>query len=267
MASLDELEPRYGTILCDIWGCIHDGVRVFPGVADRMERWREKAKRVILVTNAPRGADRVEAYLKRLGLDEALWHGIATAGDAGIAALLEMGEAVAIIGTEHDRHVLEEKGVRIADSADCTQVACAGLDEERSRVADYEEEIRALAERDVLMHCLNPDRWVRIGDRLVQCAGALADRYEELGGKVEWYGKPYPAIYEHAMRLAGRPERKEVLAIGDGLLTDVLGAARMGFDCVFVTGGIGRGQAFPPGFAQSHGLGDWKPVAVVGGLG
>jgi ribonucleotide monophosphatase NagD (HAD superfamily) len=98
------------------------------------------------------------------------------------------------------------------------------------------------------------------------CAGAIADRYEELGGRVEYYGKPYPAIYRHAMQLAGDPPPADVLAIGDGLNTDILGAARMGYDCVYVTGGISGGDGIPSGFARNNGLGDWQPVAMVDGL-
>jgi HAD superfamily hydrolase (TIGR01459 family) len=116
------------------------------------------------------------------------------------------------------------------------------------------------------MHCLNPDRVVIHGGVVEYCAGALADRYIELGGRVEFYGKPYPAIYRHALSLAGNPPAREVLAIGDGLQTDILGAARMGFDAVFVTGGIHAGGPFPEDFSSANGLGGWRPVAVVEGL-
>jgi ribonucleotide monophosphatase NagD (HAD superfamily) len=87
-----------------------------------------------------------------------------------------------------------------------------------------------------------------------------------LGGRVTWYGKPFPAIYEHALLRAGNPPTDEVLAIGDGLQTDILGAARMGFDTVFVQGGIHAGEPFPEDFGAQNGLGDWQPVAVVDGL-
>ncbi len=98
------------------------------------------------------------------------------------------------------------------------------------------------------------------------CAGAIADEYEAIGGEVEWYGKPHPAIYEHALYLAGNPPREAVLAVGDALRTDILGAARFGIDCVYVAGGIHAGEPFPDDFAAQHGLGDWRPVAVVDGL-
>jgi len=264
--SLDDLDPRYRVILCDIWGCIHDGVSLYPGVSERLRRWKDEGRKVILITNAPRTADAVAAQLARLGLNPSLWDAIATSGEAGIERLKQAARPVGFIGTRNDRADLEIRGVRVADGRDFEELACAGIDETRRRVEDYEQELLALAARDVLMHCLNPDRLVIRGGNAEPCAGALADRYLALGGKVEWYGKPYPAIYRHAMRLAGKPASEEVVAIGDGLHTDILGAARMGFDCVFVRGGIHRGEEFPEDFGPQNGLGDWRPVAVVDSL-
>ncbi|MEO7240834.1 MAG: HAD hydrolase-like protein, partial [Sphingomicrobium sp.] len=122
-------------------------------------------------------------------------------------------------------------------------------------------------ERGVTLHCLNPDRLVIRGGVPEACAGALADLYEQMNGRVLWYGKPHRAIYDHALGLGGNPPAEAVLAIGDALRTDILGAARMGFDAVYVAGGIHAGEPFPPDFAAEHGLGDWHPVAVVDSLG
>jgi len=264
--TLDEVEGLYPVILCDIWGCIHDGVSLYPGAADRLSRWREKGRVIILITNAPRTAEAVGDQLERLGLERNLWDGIATSGEAGIARLKEAARPVGFIGTKSDRAILENRGVRIADDGDFDELACAGLDGRRREVTDYEEEIAPLARRGVLMHCLNPDLLVIRGGIAEPCAGAIAERYLELGGEVEWYGKPYPAIYRHALSIAGSPSASSVLAIGDGLNTDILGAARAGLDCVYVTGGVSQGEDIPPDFASSHGLGGWRPVAVVPSL-
>lgn len=264
--TLDEAERDYRVILCDIWGCIHDGVTLYPGAEDRLRRWRTDGRTIILITNAPRTAEAVGEQLKRLGLDGSLWDAIATSGEAGIAALKGSERPVGFIGTRSDRANLEGRGVRIADGDDFDAIACSGLDETRRRVADYAEQVRPLAERDVLMHCLNPDRVVIRGGVEEPCAGAIADLYLGLGGRVEYYGKPYPSIYRHAMGLAGNPPAAQVLAIGDGLDTDILGAARAGLDCVYVTGGIAQGEGVPADFAASNGLGDWRPVAIVDSL-
>ena len=266
MSVLDALDERYRVILCDIWGCVHDGVNLYPGAAERLLQWRDQGRTVILITNAPRTADAVEAQLERIGLPRAVWNGIATSGEAGIAALLELGAPVGFIGTLSDREILEGRGVQITAEG-FSDLACTGLDGDRCDPAQYLDELRDLARRGVRMHCLNPDRVVIRGGVPEACAGALADLYEGMDGVVEWYGKPHGTIYRHALHLAGDPSPSAVLAIGDGLQTDVLGAARMGFDCVFVAGGIHAGEPFPPQFGPQNGLGEWQPVAIVDSLG
>jgi HAD superfamily hydrolase (TIGR01459 family) len=266
MNFLGSLDPKYRLILCDIWGVVHDGVRLYAGAAERLRRWRDEHRCVILLTNAPRTADAVQAQLARMGLPRDAYDFIATSGEAGIAALLKLDVPVGFIGTAEDRRILEGRGVRIAEDAAFTDVACTGTEEARPDPQQYRGELERWAERDVHMHCLNPDRVVMRGGVPEACAGAIADIYQMLGGRVSWYGKPFPAIYEHSLKLAGNPPKDEVLAIGDGLQTDILGAARMGFDTVFVTGGIHAGEPFPEDFAERHGLGDWHPVAIVDAL-
>jgi HAD superfamily hydrolase (TIGR01459 family) len=262
----DTLDPKYRLILCDIWGVVHDGVNLYPNAIERLREWRSEGRCVVLITIAPRTADAVEQQLARLGLPRECWDGIATSGEAGIEALNGLSKAVGFVGTQADRAILEGRGVRIADGDDFSELACSGLEEARPNVEDYRDDLRRWADRDVLMHCLNPDRVVVRGGVSEPCAGAIADVYQGLGGRVAWYGKPHEAIYRHAVHAAGDPPIDEVLAVGDALQTDALGAARMGFDFVFVSCGIHAGEPFPDDFAVQSGLGDWHPVAVVDGL-
>jgi HAD superfamily hydrolase (TIGR01459 family) len=262
----DSLDPKYRLILCDVWGVVHDGVNLYPAAAERLQEWRDQGRCVVLLTNAPRTADAVEQQLTRIGLPRDAYDAVATSGEAGIEALNDLDREVGFVGTAEDREILEGRGVHIADGEDFTDLACTGLEERRLRVDDYRNDLERWAERDVHMHCLNPDRLVVRGGVPEPCAGAIAEVYQGLGGRVTWYGKPHPAIYAHALHLAGNPPRGEVLAVGDGLQTDILGAARMGFDTVFVTGGIHAGEPFPENFATQYGLGDWQPVAIVDGL-
>jgi len=259
------LDPKYGVILCDVWGVVHDGVNLYPGAAERLRQWRNEGRSVILITNAPRTADSVESQLRRIGLPRDVWDGIATSGEAGIEALNALGEPVGFLGTDADRKILEGRGVRIADGESFTDLACAGLEQTRPHVEGYRVDLVRWAGRDVRLHCLNPDRVVIRGGVPEPCAGAIADVYQGLGGHVIWYGKPYEAIYRHALHLAGNPRVNEVLAIGDSVRTDALGAARMGFDFVFVACGIHAGEPFPKDFEGDEGL-IWRPVAVVDGL-
>ena len=264
--TLDSLDPKYRLILCDVWGVIHDGIAILPGVIERLRRWRGEGRTVILLTNAPRTVESVAGQLERIGLPSECWDHIATSGEAGIAALGALGAPVGFIGTASEREVLKSRGIVIADDESFTDLACTGIDENRRSVAEYAAELEALAERDVRMHCLNPDRVVHRGGIPEPCAGAIADAFAMMGGDVTWYGKPFPAIYDHALRLGGNPPKDEVVAVGDGLQTDILGAARCGIDAIFVTSGIHRGEAFPDDFGVANGLGDWQPVAVVDGL-
>jgi HAD superfamily hydrolase (TIGR01459 family) len=260
------LDPKYRLILCDVWGVVHDGVRLYPGAAERLRQWRADGRCVVLITNAPRTAVAVEQQLARIGLARDAFDFVATSGEAGIDALLALRAPVGFVGTASDRQILEGRGVRIADDQSFTNLACTGTEESRPNPQQYRGDLDRWAERDVHMHCLNPDRVVVRGGVPEACAGAIADIYEQIGGRVTWYGKPHAAIYEHALRRAGNPPKDEVLAVGDGLQTDILGAARMGFDTVFVSGGIHAGEAFPEDFDERYGLDGWRPVAVVDGL-
>lgn len=266
MNYLGALDPRYRLILCDIWGVVHDGVSLYPGAQGRLSQWRAEGRCVALITNAPRTAQAVEQQLGRIGLPRETYDFIATSGEAGIEALNMLEDPVGFVGTPGDREILEGRGVRISAGEDFTELACTGIMDGRPRPEDYGPDLERWAIRDVHMHCLNPDRVVVRGGKLEACAGAIADLYQELGGRVTWYGKPFEAIYRHALQRAGEPPAKQVLAVGDGLGTDILGAARMGFDAVFVSGGIHAGEPFPEQFAMENGLGEWEPVAVVDGL-
>ena len=266
MNAWETLDPRYRLILCDVWGVVHDGVSLYPGAAKRLREWREQGRFVVLITNAPRTAEAVKIQLARIGLPADAYDAVATSGEAGIEALLALGRPVGFVGTEGDREILERRGVRIADDDGFTDLACTGLTETRPRPEDYRADLERWVNRDVHLHCLNPDRQVIRGGVPEACAGAIADLYAMLSGRVTWYGKPHETIYRHALHLAGNPPKDEVLAVGDGLQTDVLGAARMGFDAVFVAGGIHAGEPFPEDFAERNGLPDWHPVAIVDGL-
>lgn len=267
MKSWESLDPKYRLVLCDVWGVVHDGVRLYPAAEQRLREWREQGRCVALVTNAPRTAEAVERQLERIGLPREAYDFVATSGEAGIEALKVLERPVGFIGTADDREILEGRGVRIAEDDSFADLACTGLRERPyGDPTNYRTELERLVARDVRMHCLNPDRVVVRGGVPEACAGAIADLYEGLGGRVIWYGKPHPATYRHALHRAGDPPNDEVLAIGDGLQTDILGAARMGFDAIFVSGGIHAGEPFPEDFAERNGLGDWEPVGIVDGL-
>ena len=263
MRSTRSVAP-YSTILCDIWGVVHDGGRLLPGAAERLLAWKRAGKTIILVTNAPRPASTVQRDLDRLGLPRAAYDAITSSGEAGIAALVDPPRPVGFLGTaRRPRRPRRARGrdrrARISPNWPAPGSTNGATDPD-----DYRAQLEAWAARGVLLHCLNPDRIVvHCGEREA-CAGALADMYEALGGTVAWYGKPHAPIYAHALRLAGNPPLSEVLAIGDGLVTDMLGAARMGIDAMFVADGIHARRAGPARFrANGTGSATWVAAAAA----
>lgn len=261
--SLDDLPARYRTVLCDVWGVIHDGASLYPGVIARFERWQREGRRLVILTNAPRPADRVARELEWFGIDPSLWHAVTSAGQAGIEALTHPPRHVGFCGTQADFDDMEAHGVVFATGEEPHDEIClCGLDETRFDVSDYEAELHAWRQRDMLLHCLNPDRIVEHRGEMLVCAGALADAYEAIGGRVAWYGKPETPMFADALRLAGDPPLDEVVMVGDGPATDMVGAKRMGIDGVLVRAGVsGEGEV-----KWDAEIGDWRPILTVPGL-
>lgn len=260
IAGLHEIAGRYDAILCDVWGVLIDGKRHFPAAAEALKRFRDQGGRVVLVTNASRPDAEVRRQLLGLGLPEYAFDDLVSAGELTLREMVaRKGQACYHLGPPRDNGLFEEAGRRLGaplrkvspEAAD--YVVCTGLFEERDEVpADYDERLAALKARDLTMLCANPDIVVAIGADVVYCAGALAERYAAMGGRVLMFGKPHPPIYaaarERLARLSGAPVAdSRIVAIGDGALTDLAGAGRAGLDCVFVTDGVHVEELRPDG--------------------
>jgi len=244
-ASLDELREHYDAVLCDLWGVVHNGQRVFERAAAALVRFRENGGRVVLITNVPKPRDPIPRQLDRLVVPRAAWDAIVTSGDAIRAEFAARAPGpMHRIGPQSDTLLWDGLGLELASLEDARFLGVTGLDDfDRQTPADYVERLARARERGLEMVCANPDVVVRLGEKLYWCAGALARDYEALGGRVVMAGKPHAPIYALARRelerLLGREVNdRRVLAIGDGLATDVLGANRNGFDALFVAAGI-----------------------------
>jgi HAD superfamily hydrolase (TIGR01459 family) len=253
IAGLSEISDGYDVILCDIWGVLHNGVASFTQASDALVSFRRRGGAVVLISNAPRPSPPIARQVLRLGVSPDAFDAIVTSGDVTIGLMEQQaGDRVLHIGPERDVTLLdavaEASGARpkLVSLEDAQYALCTGLrNDEVEALDDYEPELQAMAARDMTMICANPDLVIHRGDTLIYCAGALARRYEELGGSVVYAGKPYTPIYHRASTLAehirGGPIAKpRVLAIGDGMRTDIIGASRAGLDVLFVTGGIHR---------------------------
>jgi HAD superfamily hydrolase (TIGR01459 family) len=254
-AGLSALTDRYDVVLCDVWGVIHNGVRNFPEACEALERFNADHGPVVLISNAPRPSNDVLPQLDGLKVQREAWSAFVTSGDAtrSLLAVRAPGK-VWKIGPERDEPLYAGLGLGLeaAGCEDADFICCTGLfDDETETAKDYRDRLQVAADRGLVFICANPDRVVQRGDKLIFCAGALADLYEELGGEVVMAGKPFAAIYDLALaeaeRLRGRPvDRDRVLCIGDGIITDVLGAENQKLACLFVAKGIHGDKALGP---------------------
>ena len=285
--GLQELASDYDVLLCDVWGVVHDGKRAFRAATDALTRFRETGGTVVLLTNAPRPNDSVVAQLDELGVPRSVYDEIVTSGDATVALIEARGDRpLHHIGPPRDLALFEEvrrktgRAPRLTGLREASCVICTGLFDDGSETPDdYTDVYAAMRARDLDMICANPDVVVHVGERLIFCGGALAERYEALGGAVLYAGKPHPPIYQVALRAAAARRGQEVdearvLAVGDGLRTDIAGARGQELKSLFVTSGIHRDETLIAGTGQlARGardavlrLSDQRPAAAISQL-
>jgi len=245
VSGLGELAGRYDVLLCDVWGVIHNGREAFPLACEALIRWRAEVGPVILISNAPRPQDSVAIQLDGLGVPRAAWTAVVTSGDVSRGLLAERAPGPAWrIGPAKDDPLYDGLGLTYSGPDTAAFVACSGPnDEDVETPDDYRADLAIAAGRDLTMICANPDLVVQRGDTLIYCAGALAQLYERLGGHVVQAGKPFAPIYDLALERAGAVDHARVLAVGDGLLTDLTGAKVQGLDALFVADGVHAAEA------------------------
>ena len=242
---LSDLAGGVEVILSDIWGVVHNGLEAFPVACEALHTFRQRGGTVILITNAPRPADSVQRQLRKLGVADDVYDAIVSSGDLTRLFVAEHpGKKVFWLGPERDNSIYRGLDPVISPLEQADYIVCTGLfDDETETAEDYRAIMLQARERKLPLICANPDIVVERGDRLIYCAGAIAELYRELGGEVTFYGKPHRPIYERAMTLAAghrghAAPLDRVLAIGDSVRTDLTGAHGFGIDCLFVTRGI-----------------------------
>jgi HAD superfamily hydrolase (TIGR01459 family) len=244
--GLSQIAGDYRGILCDVWGVIHNGVTANQASCQALENFRRGGGRVVLVTNAPRPNTLIQAQLDRLGVARAAYDDVVTSGDVARKLLANSAiDQVVHIGPERDLPLFEGLSLRLVeDPAAARIVVCTGLlNDEAEDPKDYSDRFRALIEAQLELICVNPDIVVERGEKLVWCAGSLERHYRTMGGRTRIVGKPHAPIYQEALArlsaaLATTVDRDQVLAIGDGMPTDIRGACNEGMDALFITSGI-----------------------------
>jgi HAD superfamily hydrolase (TIGR01459 family) len=240
-----QLAPDYDALLCDVWGVVHNGIAAFPESCDALMRMRARGGTVVLITNSPRPSEQVTRQLGRLHVPPETYDAIVSSGDVTRGVIKERhGQSLFHMGPERDNSIFTGLNVRFAPLENADYVVCSGLDDDDVETPDdYRGRLESMLKRRLFMVCGNPDVVVERGDRLVYCAGAIADLYQTMGGEVLYTGKPYRPIYDMALAkaeaAAGRKiALDKVLAVGDSVRTDLKGAHTLGVDFLFVTSGI-----------------------------
>ena len=253
ITAFSAISGRYRAVFCDLWGCLHNGKTPFPAAVAALQAFRAQGGIVVLMTNAPRPHGSVAAQLERIGAPRDCYDVIVSSGDAAQYVLVSgaVGRRVHFIGSDKDMPFFTDlpaalqghAPISFVPLAEAEGIVCTGLRDDLTETPeDYRAELLLGKTRGLTMLCANPDIVVDMGDKRVYCAGALAKDYEARGGEVLYFGKPHPPIYDMAHRiLAERFEtigNDDILCIGDGPWTDVLGGQNEGIDSLFITGGI-----------------------------
>ena len=286
---LSEISESYDALLCDLWGCLHNGERPFAPAVAALAAFRDQGGRVVLLTNSPRPEPSVQRQLDGMGVPREVYDLIVSSGDAAQAGMLAgaVGRRVWHLGPERDErfftaipgHLADAPAVERVGFDDAEGIVCTGQFSDDDAPEDYRGRFLAARERGMKLLCANPDIVVDQGARRLWCAGALAKLYTEMGGESLYFGKPHPPIYDLARRRlaaeGGAVPEDRILAVGDGLFTDVQGAIAEDIDVIFVTGGLAaeetgtRGMTGQPdtdrlaAFLRDSGL---SPTFVMGGL-
>ena len=251
--SLAEISRDYDALFCDLWGCVHDGLRAFPEAVAALQAYRAQGGTVVLVTNSPRPRASVERQLDRIGVARDSWDVIATSGDSARAAMFAgvVGQKVWHIGEPQDASFFEP--MQLLDSpvsiervalAEAEGIVCTGPFDPQADPSVMRPEFLLAKTRGLKLLCANPDIVVDRGETREWCAGALARLYTEMGGESLYFGKPHPPIYDLARRRLAQLGRDigdgRILAVGDGIFTDVQGGMGEGIDTLFISGGLAR---------------------------
>ena len=241
--SFRDIAKRYDVVLCDVWGVLHNGVAAFKEACETLTEARAKGLTVVLITNSPRPHPGVIVQIRGLGVPDSAYDRIVTSGDVTRALISAGPKKIYFIGAERDLPLLDGLGVQMVSSEEAEIIVCAGFfDDETETAEDYRATLSGLARRKVPFICANPDLVVERGHRLIPCAGAIAKVYAELGGETRISGKPYVPIYRAALSEAkavrGGLDLSRVIAVGDGMPTDVKGAQDFGLDILYISAGI-----------------------------
>ena len=262
LGGLGQIADDYDVLVCDIWGVMHNGQVPFFDACEALARFRETRGAVVLVSNSPRPSIAIPEQFAQIRVPDNLWDAIVTSGDATIDELSRRAPGPAFkIGPERDDRLYAGLDLSFSDLDTAAFITCTGLfEDDHETPDDYHDLLSDALARDLPIVCANPDIRVKRGDKMIYCGGALAQKYEQMGGKVIYAGKPHKPIYRLSRAwmdeaLGYIPSNERILAIGDNIHTDLLGAQNEGFDCLFIGDGLDIGNSAAVfDVIRSHGI-------------
>jgi HAD superfamily hydrolase (TIGR01459 family) len=262
IAGLGQVADHYEALLVDIWGVIHNGQVPFVDAIEALERFHTERGPIILISNSPRPSVAIPAQFDEVGVPHTFYDAIVTSGDATIDDLARRAPGPAFkLGPERDDRLYADLDLNFTELEKAKFITCTGLfDDENESPDDYTELLGEARELGLPLVCANPDIRVKRGDKMIYCGGALAQSYEDMGGEVIYAGKPHKPIYRLSRawlkEISGYDiDTSKVLAVGDNIHTDLLGAQNEGYDCMFVADGVHENNAFAvKDLLRKHGI-------------
>ncbi|MCE8538672.1 HAD family hydrolase [Ruegeria pomeroyi] len=254
--ALSDISDRYRALFVDLWGCVHNGVTAYPEAVSALQTYRAAGGIVVLVTNSPKPRAGVATQLTQFGVPQDAYDTIATSGDSARSAMFRgaVGQKVYFMG-EWDRDAGFFEPLKLLDNPveitrvplqEAEGIVCCGPFDPMADPAVNRPDFLYAKTKGMKLLCANPDIVVDRGEIREWCAGALARLYTEMGGESLYFGKPHPPIYDLARRrltaLGQDVGDGEILAIGDGIQTDVAGAMGEGIDSLFISGGLAASE-------------------------
>jgi len=245
---LSKVFKAYDTFVIDLWGVIHDGITLNEKAIEAVDQLKKHSKKIVFLSNAPRPSTKVVDFLLKMKMDRKYLSNVMTSGEAAMHAINQnkFGKKFFHLGPARDTAIFEKIKENKTTIDSCEFILCTGLfdedDPDINKTQLHENDLNYY-KNFLINHiskklvCTNPDLIVHRGDKEEYCAGYIAKIFEEIGGKVIYYGKPHKEIYD----MCFEPNEK-VLAIGDNLRTDIKGANNLNKDCLFISNGVHRNE-------------------------
>ena len=247
LKGISEISDKYDVYFVDLWGVVHNGVQCYPEALKVLEKLKEQNKKIVLISNAPRPAAVVKVFLETIGLESSCYDFLVTSGDITreYISLNSSKKNFYHLGPTRDIDLFKDLNVALTSKEECDEIICTGLvSDEEEKLQDYKFLLDFFLNKKIPLICANPDEVVARGEKIVFCAGALANQYKQEGGMVRYFGKPYSDIYSFALKKIRAhkdfKDKKEIntLVIGDNIKTDIKGANLFNLDSVLILNGI-----------------------------